>query len=455
MKFIKKLAACLFILLLASETTFAAFTDIEYSWYKDSIKSLYSAGLVKGYNETTYGPDMPITRAEMLKIILWSAGTSIDTSKRERCFPDVNPTLWYSPYICTANQLGIAKGFDSWNFWPNDTVTNLEALAFGFRAFGIQIPDTGTNWYDSYQKVADTNNILATHGYLLSTKISRGKAAELIERIKEFKATKQVLDYKSAGCEVGGKLATKNTIVIDGVTRKYNLYVPSNYTKDKQYGLVVALHGRTNSNDMVQGYMGLQWGYNGGVGTRSKDGSARQSQNDYIVAYPAWLPVSGGYSWGGGSVKLFDAMIQQISSNYCVNRDQVFVVWHSLGASFANQLACVRWDVIHGVSAVAGPGFSGTCTGPAASLLFHRTDDKLVPYQSWKTAEKIHITENSCSNKTVNITIGTFACKQRTDCSTGNPVVWCEGYSTYQNDPHGWPVGWGGAILGFFSGKFK
>ena len=46
--------------------------------------------------------------------------------------------------------------------------------------------------------------------------------------------------------------------MIDGVERKYNLYVPSNYSKDKVYGLVVAIHGRTNSNDMVQAYMGLQ-----------------------------------------------------------------------------------------------------------------------------------------------------------------------------------------------------
>jgi hypothetical protein len=29
-------------------------------------------------------------------------------------------------------------------------------------------------------------------------------------------------------------------------------------------------------------------------------------------------------------------------------------------------------------------------------------------------------------------------------------VTWCEGYSTYQNDPHGWPTSWGNAILEYF-----
>lgn len=221
-------------------------------------------------------------------------------------------------------------------------MTDLEALAFGFRAFNIQPPEIPGKWYEAYQKFADTNNILETHDYLLGTKIGRGKSAEIIQRIKAFKANQVALDFRSTGCKIGGSLNAKNTMVIDGVSREYNLYVPSNYSKDKQYGLVVALHGRTNSNDMVQGYMGLQGGYNGGVGTRSKDGSARQSQNDFIIAYPAGLPVKGGFSWGGGSIKFFDAMLQQISNNYCISRDQVFVVGHSLGASFANQLACVR-----------------------------------------------------------------------------------------------------------------
>lgn len=119
-------------------------------------------------------------------------------------------------------------------------------------------------------------------------------------------------------------------------------------------------------------------------------------------------------------------MIQEISNNYCVSRDDVFVVGHSLGASFTHELACRRGEVIHGVSAVAGPGFNGKCTGPSASLLFHRTDDKLVPFASGKAAEVIRKTVNECSSTTTNVMIGGFACKQRTDCSTGNPVVWCE-----------------------------
>ncbi len=288
--------------------------------------------------------------------------------------------MWYSGYICTAQKIGITKGFSDGTFRPNETVTNLEALAFGFRAFGIvPTPTASKNWYDSYRDFADKNNILATHSYTLGTKITRGKAAELIVSIAQYRKTKAPLSYGSLGCSATGQvLDAKSTIMINGVPRTYNLSVPSGYSKSKQYNLVVAIHGRTNSNDMVQGYMGLQskagWGRNNNGG---------MSQLDSIIAYPAGEKVSGGYSWSAYSnVIFFDAILKEISDNYCINRDQVFVVGHSLGGWFANKLACVRGDVINGMTSVGGPGYGGNCTGPVASLLFQNVNDPLVSLAS-------------------------------------------------------------------------
>jgi polyhydroxybutyrate depolymerase len=151
--------------------------------------------------------------------------------------------------------------------------------------------------------------------------------------------------------------------------------------------------------------------------------------------------VKGGYSWSDYSnVVLFDAILQQISDNYCINRNHVFVAGHSLGGWFANKLTCLRGDVINGMASIGGPGFGGNCTGPAASLIFQNANDKLVPYASGKYAETTRKNTNQCGNTTTDIMIGSFQCKKWSDCSTGNPVTWCEGYSTYQNDPHGWPT---------------
>jgi len=126
-------------------------------------------------------------------------------------------------------------------------------------------------------------------------------------------------------------------------------------------------------------------------------------------------------------------------------------VGHSLGGWFANKLACLRGDVIAGVSTVGGPGYAGACTGPAASLIFQNSNDPLVGYASGKYAETMRKVANQCDNTFKEVSVGALFCKQWA-CATGNPVIWCEGYGSQQNDPHGWPTVGGAAMLNFFRG---
>lgn len=94
---------------------------------------------------------------------------------------------------------------------------------------------------------------MATHGYTLGTKISRGKSADLIVRLQEYSKTKSPVSYKSAGCQTQSSLISgENTITVEGKERKYNLSVPSGYSNSKEYSLVVASHGRTNDKDRVE-----------------------------------------------------------------------------------------------------------------------------------------------------------------------------------------------------------
>jgi hypothetical protein len=154
-------------------------------------------------------------------------------------------------------KLGIVKGFEDGSFGPNKPVTALEALAIGLRLYGLT-PTATTPWHTAYTEFAEKNNIFDSASYSLSTPMSRGKASELILRIREYSTKKTPLQNISQGCTKPGALLGVNTVAIAGKLRSYILAIPPGYTKGKSVGLIVAIHGRTNSNEMVRGYMGLE-----------------------------------------------------------------------------------------------------------------------------------------------------------------------------------------------------
>lgn len=429
------------ILLFLPEFVSASFPDTKNSFYRDAIDTLSTEGMISGFSDGTFGPEKTITRAEILKIFLNTKGINLTQAPEIWCFPDVTVTKWYHPYICEWVKLNIIKWFDNGTFGPDKSVTVLEALAIGLRLYGI-IPPTTTPWHTGYRELANTNNILDSASYSLNTPISRGKASELILRIREYSTKKTPLQYLSRGCTKPGNLSWTNTIAINGKDRSYILSIPPGYNSNKRVWLIVAIHGRTNSNTMVREYMWLEWG-------------RWETQSDYIVAYPAGIDASKWTrSWiEEENITFFDTIVRDIWDNYCIDRSQIYLVAHSFGAWFASKLACMRWDIIRGMGIVGGGGWSTSCNDtPTAALIYQNANDQLSPASTARITEKIMKNSNTCGEKTESIKIGSLTCQKWLDCSTGNPVIWCEWYKTYWNDPHSWPLNGGTDILNFFRG---
>lgn len=429
-------------ILYMTEIVSASFPDIQNSFYRDSIQKLADEWIISGFENGTFWPENTISRAEILKIFFLSQWVQWDIKSSDtRCFKDVNITKWYHSYICEWVRLKIVKWFDDGTFGPDKSVTVLEALAIGFRLYGITPPIT-TPWYTGYREFAKTNNILDSASYSLSTPLSRGKASELILRIREYNTNKNPLQYLSRGCSKPGNLSWTNTIPVNGKDRSYILSIPPGYTSNKSVWLIVAIHGRTNSNTMVRGYMGLEWGRWG-------------SQSDFIVAYPAGIDTGRGTrSWTEEeNVTFFDMIVRDIWDNYCIDRSQIYVVAHSFGAWFASKLACMRWDIIRGMGIVGGGGWTSSCNQtPTASLIYQNANDHLSSPLTARATEQMMRNMNTCGSKTESIKIGSLTCQKWQDCSTGNPVIWCEWYSSYGNDPHSWPTNGGTDILNFLRG---
>jgi hypothetical protein len=84
----------------------------------------------------------------------------------------------------------------------------------GMRLYGLTPTTTSDPWYESYRESAESMGLIGIHEYTIRSTISRGQAAELILRIRDYAKTKSVKPRLSLGCSSGKSLSTTNTLAI-------------------------------------------------------------------------------------------------------------------------------------------------------------------------------------------------------------------------------------------------
>lgn len=205
----------------------------------------------------------------------------------------------------------------------------------------------------------------------------------------------------ASGCTGGDKpsgLLKDQSIEVDGVTRSYQLEVPTNYDPAKPYPIVWVFHGDGGWADQ----------------NRTMFGFSRFAADDAIFVYPNGL----GQSFDLESppetnkdVALFDRLTAMLASNYCVDTSRVFATGFSNGAFFSNQLACMRGDKLRGIASHSGGGPYGPnsqyenghlkCTGPApAALIVHGTLDPIVGPNDGRQSIQHWTWANECEDST-------------------------------------------------------
>ena len=252
----------------------------------------------------------------------------------------------------------------------------------------------------------------------------------------------------SSGCGQPPPAVAPVSVEVDGRSRGLITVVPAGYRSDRPQALVLAFHGRTNSNAKARGYFGLEEAVPGPT----------------IFVYPSGLRrQDGSYSWAApgdrtGSVPdlaLFDAVVARISSLYCLDRTRVFAVGHSLGAWYANSLGCARGDVLRAIGTIAGSIRRSGCRGGVAALLFHNPRDRHVRYRYGLAARDLLRARNGVETPAAQLAFDGFACQRYGGAAAPNPVLWCPYTSNFAHRghyyPHHWPDGAGRAIMDFFA----
>ncbi len=177
------------------------------------------------------------------------------------------------------------------------------------------------------------------------------------------------------------------TIVVEGTVRRYAVYIPKGLS-DSPHPLVFELHGGGIRIEDMTGESGYKTPYKLWMGLAD--------QNKFIVVYPEGLNGSYGKpTWNdcranatvsseADDMGFIRALMNEISSNYNINKAHIYVSGTSNGGLMALRLAVELSDKIAAVAAVAAamPDSSecGQPQNPLSVLFMNGTNDNHLPY---------------------------------------------------------------------------
>ncbi|MEE0511125.1 MAG: S-layer homology domain-containing protein [Peptococcaceae bacterium] len=163
-----------------------SFTDVDKDdWFNTPVSTLSAMGIIRGYEDGSFQPNAPITRAEFAAIAVrfFEEDSSI---YEEGTFNDVVGGEWFANAVQAAKEHGIIGGYPDGSFQPNKSITRAEACSIVNRTLG-RIPDEEhllpveemNNWPDNLEGAwyyADMQE--ATNGHEYEWITDDGKTVE-------------------------------------------------------------------------------------------------------------------------------------------------------------------------------------------------------------------------------------------------------------------------------------
>lgn len=231
-----------------------------------------------------------------------------------------------------------------------------------------------------------------------------------------------------------------HTIESGGLQRTYQLHLPEDYQRKRDWPLIVAYHGRGNTGEGTETFSKL-------------------SDLPAIVAYPNGVIGLGDgdrQAWQGApysapgvdDVAFTNDLLDELDRTLCVDDRRVYATGKSNGAGFVGILGCVLADRIAAIAPIAGAfypnGIDCRPSRPVPVIDFHGTADATIPYagdadrglpaiHDWVTA---WAERDRCRAEKPAVTIGTDITVERwTGCRRGAEVV----HVAVTGGGHTWP----------------
>ncbi|MFD0676719.1 MULTISPECIES: S-layer homology domain-containing protein [unclassified Paenibacillus] len=153
---------------LTDSTVKVTFSDISNHWASKEIGNWSQKGIINGYEDGTFKPNVPISRSEFVSLVNRVLAYPTEGTQS---FPDVSSNAWYAKDISRAVAAGIVFGDDKGNFKPEAPISRQEAAVILSRAFDLKAQDKkASDRFTDASKIAswskDNVNALLEGGYV-------------------------------------------------------------------------------------------------------------------------------------------------------------------------------------------------------------------------------------------------------------------------------------------------
>jgi poly(3-hydroxybutyrate) depolymerase len=229
----------------------------------------------------------------------------------------------------------------------------------------------------------------------------------------------------SPGCSKTTSLTSKTyTTTVNGKSRSYILTLPRTYNATHPYRLIFTYHQRGGSAAKI--VAGEDINHGGALpyyGLRALD-----TADSSVFVVPEGLN-AGWANSGGEDVSFFDAMLDNVSKNLCVDLDLVFSTGFSYGGAMSYSLACSRPKVLRAVAVLSGGVLSGCAGGndPVAYYAQHGTSDSVLNVSGGRQMRDRFVKNNGCkplASEPMPGSGGKSVKTVYTGCKEGYPVTW-------------------------------
>ena len=181
-----------------------------------------------------------------------------------------------------------------------------------------------------------------------------------------------VLVFSLSGKYVSSQ--TTGSFLHNGITRSYTIFVPSTWSPDKNFPMLLALHGLTQTGNSMMGFSNF---------------NAYAEEFGFIVVYPNGISNSWNVGFPGGStaddVGFLIALIDTVNAAYATDLNRIYSTGFSNGGFMSYRLACEAGDRIAAIASVAGTMTSASLSACQPSrnmpvMHIHGTNDFVVFY---------------------------------------------------------------------------